>query len=37
MEGNVEILSSESMLELRKEKDGCLGDNEEQIVPMTPK
>ena len=25
MEGNVEILSSESMLEVRKEKDGCLG------------
>lgn len=29
MEGNVEILFSEFMLEFRKEKDGCLGDNEE--------
>lgn len=37
MEGNVEILSSESVLEVMKEKGVCLGDNGEQIVPMTPK
>lgn len=37
MEGNVEILSSESVLEVRKEKGVCLGDNGEQIVPTTPK
>lgn len=35
MEGNVETLFSESMLEVRMEKSGCLGDNGEQIVPMT--
>lgn len=37
MGGNVEMLSSESMLEVRKEKGRCLGDNGEQIVPMTPR
>lgn len=31
------MLSSESMLEVRKEKGRCLGDNGEQIVPMTPR